>query len=135
MPLIGPAIASPSRVKKGLEFVEEYFHANGVTLGCEPGGIASEKMQKVQNAVMSDSGSPFRFYFIVDGKSITAAHPDDRVIAETEKLYGWGEGMTAYLPRQVKLFADGAIFPVNAGQGWLPGRPSGRMDDGPRFLR
>ncbi|MFO0912567.1 MAG: amidohydrolase [Pirellulales bacterium] len=110
MPLIGPAIASPSRVKKGLEFVEEYFHANGVTLGCEPGGIASEKMQKVQNAVMSDSGSPFRFYFIVDGKSITAAHPDDRVIAETEKLYGWGEGMTAYLPRQVKLFADGAIF-------------------------
>lgn len=110
MPLIAPAIASPGRVRSGLEFVEEYFHANGVTLGCEPGGIASRKMQEVQNAVMSDSASPFRFYFIVDGKSITGVHPDDRVVAESEKLYGWGEGMTAYLPRQVKLFADGAIF-------------------------
>jgi predicted amidohydrolase YtcJ len=29
---------------------------------------------------------------------------------ETEKLLSWGQGMTAYLPRQVKLFVDGAIF-------------------------
>lgn len=110
MPLLAPAIASPDRVKTGLEFVESYFHANGVTLGCEPGGIASKKMQEVQNAVMSDSASPFRFYFIVDGKSITAAYPDDKVVEESEKLLTWGQGMTAYLPRQVKLFADGAIF-------------------------
>jgi predicted amidohydrolase YtcJ len=110
MPLIASAIASPDRIKAGLEFVESYFHANGVTLGCEPGGIASKKMQDVQNAVMSDSASPFRFYFIVDGKSITAAYPDDKVVEESEKHLTWGQGMTAYLPRQVKLFADGAIF-------------------------
>lgn len=110
MPLIAPAIATPDRIKAGLEFVETYFHTNGVTLGCEPGGIASKKMQEVQNAVMSDSASPFRFYFIVDGKSITAAYPDDKVVEESEKLLTWGQGMTAYLPRQVKLFADGAIF-------------------------
>ncbi len=110
MPLISSAIASPDRIKAGLEFVESYFHANGVTLGCEPGGIASKKMQDVQNSVMSDSASPFRFYFIVDGKSITAAYPDDKVVEESERLLTWGQGMTAYLPRQVKLFADGAIF-------------------------
>lgn len=110
MPLIAPAIAAPDRVKAGLEFVKTYFHANGVTLGCEPGGIASKKMQDLQNSVMSDSASPFRFYFIVDGKSITGAYPDDKVIEESEKLLTWGQGMTAYLPRQVKLFADGAIF-------------------------
>ena len=110
MPLIASAIASPERVRSGLEFVKAYYHANGVTLGCEPGGIASKAMQDAQNAVLSDSSSPFRFYFIVDGKSITGAFPDDRVAEESEKLLTWGEGMTAYLPKQVKLFADGAIF-------------------------
>ena len=110
MPLIAAAIASPERLKAGLEFVERYFHANGVTLGSEPGGLASKKLQDLQNAVMSDSASPFRFYFIVDGKSVTGAFKDDQVIAESEKFLGWGQGMTAYLPKQVKLFADGAIF-------------------------
>jgi hypothetical protein len=110
MPLIAPAIATPERLKAGLEFVVNYYHANGVTLGAEPGGLASRKLQNAQNAVLSDSASPFRFYFIVDGKSVTGAHKDDQVIAESEKFLAWGKGMTAYLPRQVKLFADGAIF-------------------------
>ena len=110
MPLIAPAIAAPARLKDGLEFVEHYYHANGVTLGAEPGGLASKHLQDAQNAVMSDSASPFRFYFIVDGKSVTGSFRDDQVVAESDKFLGWGQGMTAYLPKQVKLFADGAIF-------------------------
>ena len=110
MPLIGSAIATPARLRQGLEFVEEYFHANGITRGCEPGGLLSKALQDAQNAVLSDPATPFRFYFIADGKSITAAHPDEKVIAETEKLLAWGQGHTSYLPKQVKLFADGAIF-------------------------
>lgn len=110
MPLIASAIATPARLRQGLEFVEEYFHANGITRGCEPGGLLSKPMQEAQNAVLSDPTTPFRFYFIADGKSITAAQPDDKVIAETEQLLTWGQGNTAYLPKQVKLFADGAIF-------------------------
>ena len=110
MPLIAPAIATPARLRQGLEFVKEYFHANGITRGCEPGGLLSKPLQDAQNAVLSDPSSPFRFYFIADGKSITAAHPDEKVIPETEKLLTWGQGHTAYLPKQVKLFADGAIF-------------------------
>ncbi len=110
MPLISPAIATPARLRQGLEFVEDYFHANGITRGCEPGGLLSKPLQDAQNAVLSDPATPFRFYFIADGKSLTSAHADDSVIAETEKLLSWGEGNTAYLPKQVKLFADGAIF-------------------------
>lgn len=109
-PLIAPAVASPDRLRAGLQFVVEYFHANGVTLGCEPGGIASKPLQDAQNAVLSNSGNPFRYYFIVDAKSVTGAFPDDKVIAESEKYLTWGQGMTAYLPKQAKLFADGAIF-------------------------
>ena len=109
-PLIAPAIASPQRLRAGLEFVVSYFHANGVTLGCEPGGIALKPLQDAQNAMLSGPSNPFRYYFIVDAKSITGAFPNDKVIAESEKLLTWGQGMTAYLPKQAKLFADGAIF-------------------------
>jgi hypothetical protein len=45
-----------------------------VTLGCEPGGLASKKLQDAVNAVMSDPATPFRWYFLVDGKSITGVH-------------------------------------------------------------
>jgi len=110
LPKLGAAIASPERIQAGLKFLRDYYHANGVTLGSEPGGLMSKPLQDEQNAVLGDSSSPFRFYFIADGKSITAKFPDARVGAETAKLLGWGQGMTAFLPKQVKLFADGAIF-------------------------
>jgi predicted amidohydrolase YtcJ len=109
--LLAPAVATPERVKRGLEFTESYFHFNGITLACEPGGVLSRPVQDAENAVLGDAATPFRFYFIPDGKSLIALYPDPHcMIAETEKLLSWGEGMTAFLPRQVKLFADGAIF-------------------------
>ena len=106
---LAPAIATPERIEAGLEFTVDYFHSNGVTLACEPGGILSKKLQDAENAVLSPAESPFRFFFIPDGKSIIVAYPDT-AIAETEKLMDWGEGMTAMVPRQIKLFADGAIY-------------------------
>ncbi len=109
IPKLLPAIATPDRLRRGLEFVTRYYHANGVTLGCEPGGLFSKQLQDAQNAVLSRPDSPFRYYFIPDGKSIAAAFPDT-TISETEKVLGWGEGMTAIVPRAVKLFADGAIY-------------------------
>ncbi len=110
LPLIAPAVFTPRRLNEGLLFVKEYLHANGVTTGCEPGGLLSKPLQDAVNAVFGDSSAPFRFYFIADGKSITAAHPDNQVVAESEKLLTWGQGHTAYMPKQVKLFADGAIY-------------------------
>ena len=97
-PLTLRDLATPQRVKAGLEFVENYYHANGVTLGAEPGGVAAKAVQDAQNAVMSDPASPFRFYFIADGKSITGKYPDEKVAEETEKLLSWGQGLTAFLP-------------------------------------
>ena len=104
-----PAIATPDRLRRGLEFVVRYYHTNGVTLGCEPGGLFAKQLQDAQNAVLSRPDSPFRFYFIPDGKSINAAFPDT-TISETEKVLGWGEGMTAMMPGAIKLFADGTIY-------------------------
>lgn len=109
IPKVLPLIATPERLRSGLEFVARYFHANGVTLGCEPGGLYSRQLQDAQNAVLSRPQSPLRYYFIPDGKSIHAAFPDT-TIGETEKVLGWGQGMTAMMPRAIKLFTDGAIY-------------------------
>lgn len=109
VPKLLPAIATPERFRAGLELTEQYYHANGVTLGSEPGGLYSKKLQIAQNAVLSDPETPFRYYFIPDGKSIHAMFPDT-TISETEKTLDWGEGMTSIMPRQIKLFADGAIY-------------------------
>jgi hypothetical protein len=137
MPLVASAIATPERVQAGLRFVEDYYHANGVTLGCEPGGIVSKPVQDAQNAVMSSPSNPLRWYYIVDGKSITGAFPDDRVAAESEKLLSWGSGMTAYLPKQVKLFADGAIFSqaMQLRDGYTDGHEGEWMMDPEFFAR
>jgi len=110
LPLTVGGVATPDRVRRGLELVKDYYHAAGVTLGSEPGGIASKAAQDAQNAVLGVSSSPFRFYYIVDGKSITAAYPDEQVAAESEKMFSWGDGMTDFLPNRVKLFADGAVY-------------------------
>jgi predicted amidohydrolase YtcJ len=137
LPKIGAAIASPERIQAGLKFVRDYYHANGVTLGAEPGGLLSKPLQDAQNAVLSDASSPFRFYFIADGKSITGKFPDAQVGAETEKLLDWGQGMTAYLPKQVKLFADGAIYSqaMQVSQGYTDGHKGEWMMDPEFFAR
>lgn len=137
MPLIGGAIATPEKLKAGLEFVETYFQANGVTVGCEPGGLLNKGLQDEQNAVLGDAATPFRWYFIADGKSLTGAHADDVVVAETEKLLGWGSARTAYLPRQVKLFADGAIFSqaMQLSKPYADGHKGEWMMDLPFFQR
>ena len=108
-PKLLPLIATPARLQAGLEFTEQYYHANGVTLGSEPGGLYSPKLQDAQNAVLSDPATPFRYYFIPDGKSIYAMFPDTAV-TETEKTLGWGRGMTSIMPKHIKLFADGAVY-------------------------
>lgn len=109
VPKLLPVIATPERLREGLEFVVNYYHSNGVTLGSEPGGLYSKELQDAQNAVMSGPDAPFRFYYIPDGKSIFAAFPDT-TIEETRKTESWGQGMTRIMPKKIKLFVDGAIY-------------------------
>lgn len=110
IPMLINALASPQKVYTGLNFIVKYLHSNGVTLACEPGGLYSRELQDAENMVLSPCSSPFRFYFIPDGKSIVASHPDSTVIAATDSTLLWCQGMTTMLPKKIKLFSDGAIF-------------------------
>lgn len=111
MPKAAPYVASAEQLRAGLQLTRDYMHAKGVTIGNEPGGILSKPVQDAVNAVFSSPDMPFRWSFMVDGKSMVAAYADDQqVIAESEKIASWYGGMTSLAPRQAKLFADGAIY-------------------------
>jgi predicted amidohydrolase YtcJ len=138
LPFIAGFAASPARLRAGLELSRDYMHAKGITFGNEPGGILSKPVQDGVNAVFSSPDMPFRWSFMVDGKSMVAAHADDaQVIAESEKLASWYGGMTSLAPRQAKLFADGAIYSqlMQVRQPYLDGHKGEWMMDEAVFQR
>ncbi|WP_305985149.1 amidohydrolase [Roseibium sp. MMSF_3544] len=111
LPTVAPVLSTPERLIAGLKLTREYMHRAGVTVGCEPGGVLSRQLQNATNSVFSGPDVPTRTYFIGDGKSLFELYFDDgTMIEETEALLDWGEGKTSFLPQQVKLFADGAIY-------------------------
>lgn len=111
LPHIANMAASPEKLRAGLELSRDYMHSKGITIGNEPGGILSKPVQDGVNAVFSSPGMPFRWSFMVDGKSMVGSYKDDeQLLAETEKLASWYSGMTSLAPKQAKLFADGAIY-------------------------
>ena len=109
---LAPIMASPEALKRGLEYSVRYYHQNGITFACEPGGIVSKPLQNMVNDVLSPDSVPFNHCFIADGKTFAGAKIDDpaAVLADTKAVENWGRGRTFYLPGQVKLFTDGAIF-------------------------
>lgn len=109
---IAPLMATPEIFRQGLEYSKDYYHRAGITVACEPGGFFSKPMQDAINAVYSDDATPFNHYFMADGKTFAARKPGDAaaLIADTRQVESWGRGRTRYLPRQVKLLTDGAIY-------------------------
>lgn len=109
---LAPAVATPERLRQGLEFTVRYYHRNGITTCCEPGGFYSKPLQEAINAVYSNDETPFNHYFIGDGKTFAAMerHDPAAMLAMAESVLDWGRGRTRYLPRQIKFLIDGAIY-------------------------
>lgn len=112
MEKLTPAMATPDRMRRGLEFTVGYYHRNGITTAAEPGGFYSRPLQNAINAVYAADSVPFNHYFIPDGKSFAEMYPRDTAaqIAEAQKPLSWGSGRARYLPRQIKFLNDGAIY-------------------------
>lgn len=124
--VIGPVFAdllAPARYLPALERVERYWHTAGSTLVAEPGGLVNPALMAMQNQVLGDAETPFRMVYLADGKSMLAGRSDDEVIVATDALVATARGITRFLPKQVKLFADGAIFSqlMQMSDGYLDG--------------
>jgi predicted amidohydrolase YtcJ len=134
---LAPVLASPTAFKNGLEFTVKYYHRNGITVACEPGGFFSKPMQELINSAYSGDEVPFTHYFIPDGKTFAARQPRDAraMVADCEQVLTWGKGRTAFLPKQVKLFTDGAIFSqlMQMKDGYTDGHTGAWIVDPPAF--
>ena len=138
MPKAAPYAASPEQLRVGLELTRDYMHSKGITIGNEPGGILAKPVQDAVNAVFSSPDMPFRWSFMVDGKSVVGSYSnDEQVIAESEMLAAWYGGMTSLAQRQAKLFADGAIYSqlMQVRQPYLDGHKGEWMMDEAVFER
>ena len=138
LPYIATMVATPERMKSGLETTRDFMHAKGITIGNEPGGILAKPVQDAINAVFSSPDMPFRWSFTPDAKSLVAKYPDDaQVIAETERLASWYGGMTSFKPNHAKLFSDGAIYSLEmqVREPYLDGHEGEWMMDESLFQR
>jgi predicted amidohydrolase YtcJ len=115
--LVTPMLFSPERLERGLRQMVRYLHQNGVTAFNEPGAILVPGAWEMYEQILGDEDTPFFSYFLTDGRGPAEqgmAH--DETLARAEKQFQMapdgvpGTGKLAFFPKQVKLFADGAII-------------------------
>ncbi|NEP87644.1 MAG: amidohydrolase family protein [Okeania sp. SIO2C2] len=105
---------SEDRINNGVDMLRKYLISKGVTTICEPGTQMNKDIQDVWNTVLNDPNAAFRTYFIPDGRVLYDTHKKNNnlgmLIQNTKSWLNQGEGKVDWLPQQIKLFADGAIF-------------------------
>jgi predicted amidohydrolase YtcJ len=109
---VGKNVVTPARLQTGVARVKAFLRAKGVTTICEPGTQLSRRIQSFWEESLGGNDVGFRTYFIPDGRALYDMQKGDvsGLVAATEPFTTWGKGNVAWLPKQIKLFADGAIF-------------------------
>lgn len=134
---IAPVIASPQSMRKGLDVLESYLQAGGLTTIVAPDGVVPGTLMQAQTAVLVDDATPFRTYYLPDGKGIAERFGDDpeRMLRETEALSERNGGQSRFLPRQVRLYLDGSLFSglMQVRGGYADGRNGAWVMEPERF--
>ncbi len=115
-------LIKPKSYIDSLYMLKKYWHNAGSTLVVEPGGLVNKSLTIMQNHVFAPVNNPFHMDYIADGKTMANEHMDS-IVEETESLLSWGQGMSRFYPKQVKLFSDGAVFSqlMQMSEGYLDG--------------
>jgi predicted amidohydrolase YtcJ len=109
---LAPLLMSPERIAAGLHQMVAYLHANGVTAINEPGIIWAIEPWDLYLQILGADETPLLSTFLVDARSQADAGMDPAVaVADAEaQVAKASSGKVRLLPKQIKLFADGAII-------------------------
>lgn len=112
LPGLAPLLMSPGRIAAGLHQMVAYLHANGVTAINEPGIIWAIEPWDLYLQILGADDTPLLSTFLVDARSQADAGMDPAVaVADAEaQVARASSGKVRLLPKQIKLFADGAII-------------------------
>ncbi|WP_263997791.1 amidohydrolase [Mycobacterium yunnanensis] len=112
LPRLAPHFMPPERVAAGLRQMVAYLHANGVTAFNEPGIMWDVEPWQLYLDVLGAPDTPMLSTFLVDARSQAdgGMDPADAVADAEAQVARASAGKVRLLPKQVKLFADGAII-------------------------
>jgi predicted amidohydrolase YtcJ len=107
-------LATPERLTFGLKQMVSYLHANGVTAFNEPGALFTPEIWKFYEQILGAPDTPLYSTFLADGRGIPDRVGLDRALDATEQQIAVAPDAPGrklmFLPKQVKLFADGAVI-------------------------
>ncbi len=113
-PKIGAYLLNPDTYKKGLSMMTELMLQNGITTICEPGFPGSDfKMEYGLLKSEMDKNPPYDTYLIANGTQLygMAGNSNEKAEALMQELpEKYNTQNIFFLPKQVKLYADGAIY-------------------------
>lgn len=116
-------LGTPQMLLSGMQKVVDHLHSNGVTVIGNPGAMYNPDIQALKNMVFGNSQVPIESFFIPSGLNLIENHDISIVVDAAEAQTKWGEGKLSYLPKQIKLFSDGAMYSQNMmmREGYLDG--------------
>jgi len=114
VPKIGAQLLDPATYKKGLALMTQLMLKNGVTTICEPGFPSSDfKMEYGLLKSEMDKNPPYDTYLIANGTQLygMAGKSNEKAEKMMQTLPAtYNTSNIFFLPKQVKLFSDGAIY-------------------------
>lgn len=114
MPKFLSLVATPKRMTFGLKQMVAYTHANGITAYNEPGAFATPEMWKLYELILGADDTPMYSTFLADGRSIVNKVGLDNALTAVEATIAKAPETSGkkvmFFPKQIKLFADGAII-------------------------
>ena len=105
-----PHIASPLRFFRGLEMCKQYVSASGLTTTADPGIMLPGSALELMKLVFDNDWTSFRNLLIPSGQVLYEKYGPAKALEETRKVCEKGGHRVYYLPKQIKLYCDGAAF-------------------------
>ena len=113
LPALMQLLAVPTELIKGLQKTKEYIHSNGITVIGNPGSMYNKDLQAAKNSIFGNIDSPFESYFFPSALNLSEQFEFHEVLDAAKDQTKWGLGKLNYLPKHIKLFADGAMYSQN----------------------
>jgi predicted amidohydrolase YtcJ len=112
VPKIAGMFFNPAKYGKGLDMMSQLVHKNGITTVCEP-GFPSSDFDMEYNLLKKemDKTQPYEVYLIPNGTQLYGMKGgNEEALAFTKTVEKYNTSNINFLPGQIKLFADGAIY-------------------------
>lgn len=113
VPRLAPMFFDPGKYAKGLGLMTQLALKNGITTMAEPGFPSSDFGLEYKYLKQEmDKTPPYEIFLIPNGTQLYRMKGDsnEAVLAFIDSLPQYDTNNITFLPKQVKLFADGAIY-------------------------